>query len=413
MNLRAQAALILQDVMKGRSLTDALSYFLPKWKDARDRALLQELTFGTCRWYFYLEKIIRIMLEKPLKNKDQDIYALLLIGLYQLIFMRIPHHAAITETVESAASLKKIWAKGLINAVLRKYQRTEVIKKTDFSHPEWMIKKIKRDFPESWEAILDANNERPPMALRVNQQRISRESYLEKLKHSHLSAWPIPKTKSGIMLEKPLDIHFLPGFKEGLVSVQDGAAQLAAEFIDIKPHQKVLDACAAPGGKTAHLLELEPTVDCIAIDHDQERVTLIKENLDRLHLTAKCKASDVTHISAWWDGQLFDRILLDAPCSASGVIRRHPDIKLLRRESDIDKLSAIQFQLLNSVWSLLKPAGKLLYVTCSVFSEENREVIERFKTVHREALEEQMIQIEPGKNGMDGFFFARLQKIKS
>lgn len=411
-NLRMTAALVLQDTIeKGYSLTDSLPLAAEKFKDPRDRALLQALCFGVCRWYFRLDRILQQLLQKPLKNKDQDIYALLLVGLYQLIFMRIPAYAAIGETVEATKSLKKIWAKSFVNGVLREYQRREKdFDSLDYSHPEWMIKKIKQDFPNDWEKILEANNQHPPFSLRVNQQRISRVNYLEKLQAEGIAAEIIQNTQSGIILREPIDVGLLPGFKKGDVSVQDGAAQMAAELLELEPKQRVLDGCAAPGGKTSHILECEPTVDCIAVDQDPVRLDSVKENLQRLHLTAKCIVADLANISAWWDGKLFDRILLDAPCSATGVIRRHPDIKLLRRESDIVKLAEVQCKLLDKVWELLKPNGKILYVTCSIFAEENVQVVQKFTANHPDAVEEKILQILPGMQGMDGFFFARLRK---
>jgi 16S rRNA (cytosine967-C5)-methyltransferase len=290
-----------------------------------------------------------------------------------------------------------------------------------YSHPAWMIGKIKKHYPAQLEDILDANNQHPPFSLRVNQQRISREDYLEKLVADGLSAQSIPETLSGIILEEAIDVLQLPGFSEGEVSVQDGAAQLAAELLELAPEQHVLDACAAPGGKTAHILELQPTVTCVAVDHDPERLASVTENLERLNLSATCIAADVAETDKWWDGKLFDRILLDAPCSASGVIRRHPDIKLLRRPTDIPALAKIQLELLEAVWSLLKPGGLLLYATCSVFVDENVQVLKSFLTLHPEINEEKITapwgvecdigkQILPGSHNMDGFYFARLRK---
>lgn len=427
-DLRAAAAKVILDViLEGRSLTDSLPEKSAKFKDARDRALLQAICYGVCRWFYRLDAFTRVLLEKPMKQKDLDVYALLLVGLYQLADMRIPAYAAVAETVAATNALKKTWAKGLVNAVLRQYQREEDKLDDDlspeafYSHPRWFIEKIEKTYPDKLEMICDANNEHPPFSLRVNQKIISREKYLEKLAEENIEAEIISETKSGIVLAHANDVEKLPGFEAGEVSVQDGAAQLAAELLMLEPGQRVLDACAAPGGKTAHILETEPTVKCIAIDNDEKRMSVVTENLARLKLTAECVVADAGDIKKWWDGSAFDRILLDAPCSASGVIRRHPDIKLLRRASDISKFAETQSRLLNSLWEVLKPGGILLYATCSVFAEENVRVVEQFLADHPEAKEEKINlavgidcavgkQILPGMNGMDGFYFARLRK---
>lgn len=427
-NLRAAAAKIICDLIaKGRSLADSLPEIGDQLSDPRDNALLQAICYGVCRWYFRLEAIVKQLLEKPLKQKDMDIYALILVGIYQLSYMRIPEYAAISETVAAAKHFKKIWAKSLINGILRQYQRhaeqlnKNVSLESDYSHPLWMIERIKQAYKHEWENILNANNQHPPFSLRVNQQKISRDNYLEKLSTAGLKAEIIPVTQSGIVLENPIDVNQLPGFLQGEVSVQDGAAQLAAELLMLEPNQRVLDACAAPGGKTAHILEMQPTIECIAIDHDETRLASVKETLQRLHFSAKCIASDVANVKEWWDEKYFDRILLDAPCSASGVIRRHPDIKLLRRDTDIEKLAQTQLRLLNAVWETLKPGGILLYATCSIFPDENNQVLQQFIDSHKDAKEEKIVsawgidsimgkQILPGMHNMDGFYFARLRK---
>lgn len=427
-NIRAIAATVLYDVIEeGRSLADSLPSASAQLADSRDKALLQALCYGACRWFYRLDAIALKLLDTPLKQKDNDIYALILIGLYQLMDMRIPDYAAVTETVDATLHFKKPWAKGLVNGVLRQAQRhtDELNENLSFSaiysHPEWMIGKIKKHYPAHLENTLDANNQHPPFSLRVNQQRISREAYLEKLSAEGISAQPIPETQAGIILEEAFDVLQLPGFSDGEISVQDGAAQLAAELLELAPEQSILDACAAPGGKTAHILELQPSAHCVAVDHDEERLASVTDNLQRLQLSATCIAADVAETKKWWDGKLFDRILLDAPCSASGVIRRHPDIKLLRRPTDILELAKIQLQLLNAVWPLLKPNGLLVYATCSIFVEENTHVLKQFLALHPEAKEEKITatwgmdcdigkQILPGMHNMDGFYFARLRK---
>lgn len=428
MNVRASAAQVIFDIIvSGRSLTDVLPKAATAFTDPRDRALLQAICYGVCRWFHRLDSLTRSLLEKPLKQKDLDVYALLLVGLYQLTELRIPDYAAVTETVAATKGLKKVWAKGLVNGVLRQYLRdAEELNENDglefsYSHPRWLLERLQQDYPDYWQDILTENNEHPPFTLRVNQQRITRAKYLEKLSAANIDATAVTETAAGVVLDKPIDVQHLPGFDVGEVSVQDGAAQLAAELLMLEPGQRVLDACAAPGGKTAHILELQPTVECVAVDNDAERLVIVKENLQRLRLSATCIAADVAAVDDWWDGKLFDRILLDAPCSATGVIRRHPDIKLLRRGSDISRLAQTQLHLLNAVWPLLAPNGVLLYATCSVFAEENSQVIQQFLAMHPDVKEEKIDlaigvdatigkQILPGMHGMDGFYFARLRK---
>ncbi len=428
MNIRALASNIIGQVVQGASLTAALAQV--QLKDPRDQALLQAICYGVCRWYFRLDAILKLLLEKPLKEKDHDIHCLMLVGLYQLIDMRIPAHAAVAETVAATKQLKKIWAKGLVNAVLRQYQRQthDINKKIQathqgvYAHPQWMIDMIAQDWPHDWQDILMANNQHPPFSLRVNQRNQLRDAYLEKLNQEKIEAYSIPETSAGVQLKEPLDVQQLPGFMHGDVSVQDGAAQLAAELLGALEKENILDACAAPGGKTTHILELTPQLNkLIAIDRDETRINSIKENLQRLNLSAEVVCADACAQETWWDGTLFDRILLDAPCSASGVIRRHPDIKLLRREEDILALTEKQQQLLNSLWAMLKPGGLLVYVTCSVFLRENTRVLESFLASTANVKEEKIKmswgkecpigrQILTGMHGMDGFYFACLRK---
>lgn len=430
MKLRATAAKVICAVLEGASLADVLPSAAAQFEDPRDQAFLQAVCFGVCRWYFRLEAILKILLEKPLKAKDQDVYALMLVGLYQLMEMRVPEHAAVAETVAATKSLKKIWAKGLINAVLRNYQRRaqEVTQKIQnnlaavYAHPLWMIEMLKQDWPEDWQDILLANNQHPPFSLRVNQRHHSRAAYLEKLSQE---AREIPETQMGIVLSNPTDVYELPGFAQGHISVQDGAAQLAAELLQVSAQQRVLDACAAPGGKTTHILETVAQLEkLIALDNDEERLQSVRENLQRLQLSADLVCADAGDVQQWWDGKLFDRILLDAPCSASGVIRRHPDIKLLRKADDIAKLAKEQSRLLTALWPLLKPGGLLVYATCSVFRLENTRVLESFIAVTPDVHEEKISanwgkectlgrQILPGMHGMDGFYFVVLRKLEN
>ncbi len=398
-------------------------------ENKRDRALVHAICYGVCRFYPRLSAVLNQLMPKPLKAKDADIHALLCIGLYQLMAMRVPPYAAITETVKVTDQLKKTWARGLVNAVLRQYLRQQTAllpviaadNEAHYAHATWWIERIKSDWPAEWQAILDANNAHPPFSLRVNQRRSSREDYLKKWPADLPATHILTETRHGFWVETAMNVDALPGFAAGDISVQDGAAQLCAELLALTPELHVLDACAAPGGKLCHLLEQAERLSVVAIEKDNKRMASITENLERLHLQADCHCADVTEIATWWDGRLFDRILLDAPCSASGIIRRHPDIKLLRKPSDISALAATQQHLLRDLWPLLKPGGLLLYATCSIFKEENSEVISTFLANTKDVSEEKITaafgipctvgrQILPGMQHMDGFYFAKLRK---
>jgi len=428
-SLRKQAAAVLCKVVKeGQSLTVALDSALESVADAKDRAFIQALCYGVVRHYHRLDFILQQLLSKSLRNKDTDIKMLLLIGIYQLQYMRVKAHAAVSETVSAAK--KKSWAKSLINGVLRQYMREQVQleKQADenviaaSSHPEWLINKITIDWPEQAQAILVENNKQPPMALRVNLSQSDSQSYLKLLAEHSISAQTVSFCSSAIILEQPVAVEKLPHFSEGMVSVQDTAAQLAAELLDVQAGQAVLDLCAAPGGKTAAILErqAEP-IKMLAVDIDEKRLRRVKENLQRLKLSAKVIVGDAAKPSEWVQDQRFDRILVDVPCSALGVIRRHPDIKMLRRETDIAELQAIQQKILMAAWELLLPGGILVYATCSVLKQENELQIEQFLTHHPDA-EEIVIdaewglkrpfgrQVLTGSQSMDGFYYARLTK---
>lgn len=430
-HLRYLAARVVDNVTDGRSLSDALDAILTTVKDPRDRAFVQAVSYGVCRYYSKLDVILSLLLKKPMNASDGDIHALLLVGLYQLMDMRVPAHAAVSETVNATEKFKKPWARGLVNAVLREYQRSheEILADIEdddeayYSHPDWWIRAVKKHWPQHWEAVLTANNERPPFSLRVNQRLITREKYIESCAElADSTVELIPETQNGLILEPAVHAEELPGFAEGHISVQDGGAQLASELLDLAPGQRVLDACAAPGGKLTHLLEIEPNLEaCVAIEKERERIPNIRDNLHRLHLSAEIICRDAGDVKSWWDGKEFDRILLDAPCSASGVIRRHPDIKLLRQAEDIKSLAKEQLYLLESLWTTLKTGGKLLYVTCSIFPEENVEVVKAFLANHADAVVEPIEadwgmaceigrQILPGMHGMDGFYYACLRK---
>lgn len=417
-------------VKDGQSLTVALDHAFETIDDSKDRAFIQALCYGVTRQYHWLDFILKLLLAKPLKNKDTDIKMLLLMGLYQLKFMRVKTHAAVSETV-TAANRKK-WAKSLINGVLRQYIRDQknLEKKADddpsasYSHPQWLINQIEYDWPEQLNALLSENNRQAPMALRVNLAQGSKDAYLKLLSEQSIQAKAVSFCSSAIILEQPVAVEKLPGFSDGLVSVQDVAAQLAAELLDVQSGQSVLDLCAAPGGKTAAILERQiESVSMMAVDIDQSRLNRVEENLKRLKLQAKLIVGDATQPESWRQGKTFDRILVDAPCSALGVIRRHPDIKILRRESDISALQVIQQQILNAAWVLLAPGGVLLYATCSILKQENEEQIETFLTNYQDADEEPIEgewgikrkfgrQVLTGDLDMDGFYYAKLVKQK-
>lgn len=433
-NSRAIAAQIISRVLvEGVSLTDAFTTRLQnEASSSRDRGFIQELCYGVIRWYEPLTQLCSYLLKKPLNLADQDIYALLLIGLYQLNYLKTSPHAAVHETVQAARELNKSWAAPLINGVLRSFQRQQasLLKKIPqeihYAHPKWLLKRLQQAWPNGWQAIIEANNQAPPMSLRVNLLKNKRESYAQKLRDKNIVAQLSDLSKAGIILDESSKVFKLPGFLEGEVSIQDTAAQLAAFLLMLQPGQRVLDACAAPGGKTSHILETQPDLlSCIIVDKDAVRLNKVKDNLNRLGLAddkAQLLCAKAQELKASWKGELLDRILLDTPCSGTGVIRKHPDIKLLRREEDIAKLAEQQYQLLSGLWPLLKPSGILLYVTCSVLPEENSDVLLRFLSQHPDAKEDIIDvqwgvpcsigrQIFPQVRGTDGFYYARLRKM--
>lgn len=428
-SVRAAAAQIIAQILNGKgSLSSLLPAFLPKIPD-NDRALLQELCFGCCRYYPQLQAYTEYLLDKPLRAKDSDVQALLLLGLYQLLHTRIPDHAAIGETVEVTRDIKKLWATNLVNGVLRNFQRDSG-KISDFfsenrafqsNHPAWMEGSIRKSWPEHTEHIIAANNQHPPFSLRLNTHKIARSDYLQRLQDTGINAKPTPYSPYGITLEQACDPRNLPHFTEGWLSVQDEAAQLSADLLELSPNLHVLDACSAPGGKTGHLLEVEPSLKVTALDVEERRLQRVRENLNRLGVRADIRCGDGTQPATWWDGELYDRILLDAPCSATGIVRRHPDIKVLRTPEEIDRLGQLQHQLLQSLWPLLKPGGVLLYATCSIMPKENTRVVEAFLSKQKDASCDTLSadwgmaqtcgrQLLPQVDGHDGFYYARLRK---
>ena len=431
-NIRALAAQCTYAVVdRGKSLNEELPKQQAK-ADLKDKSLLQELCYGVLRYLPELEFDARQLMDKPLTGKQRLFHFLILVGIYQFKYTRIPDHAAVAETVNAAQALKNKHLKGLINGVLRNFQRlqqksADIVTKEQpnaikYNHPSWFIKKIQAGYPEHWQNILAANQQKPPMWLRVNQQHNSITDYIKLLEQAEINITYVDEFSGAIQLEQAHDVNNLPGFEQGFVSIQDGAAQQAAILLDCKAGDNVLDCCAAPGGKTCHILERYPEIDQLtAIDIEAQRLLRVSENLTRLNLRANVIAGDAAKPETWWDNTFFDRILLDAPCSGTGVIRRHPDIKWLRKATDIDTLILLQQQILTKIWTLLKPGGTLLYATCSILPEENKNQIERFLTNNPNAelltIEQTTIkttelgwQILPNDNNMDGFYYAKLQK---
>lgn len=427
--IRAMAALaVLRVIRDGRFLDTAMEEVREQTRgESSFNPLIQELVYGTLRWYHQLAGVANLFVTRPFKSKDADVRALLLVGLYQLRHMRVADHAAVDTTVGAAEHLGKPWAKGVINACLRAYLREtpriealiSASEELRYSHPSWLIEALRRDYPYTWIKIVTANNERPPLSLRVNTSRVSRSDYLAELNELGIRAKPHHSVETAVFVENPVPVEQLPGFREGRVSVQDAAAQLAAVFLDTRPYHRVLDACAAPGGKAAHILERTPSLaELTALDTEPKRLERVRENLQRLGHSARLISADARDRSAWWDGSTYDRILLDVPCSATGVIRRHPDIKVRRRPDDLPKLLETQAEILASVWPSLTRGGKLLYVTCSVLSEENERQVRHFMALQPDAVVEPLgpdssrlgYQILPGDNEMDGFYYARLRK---
>ncbi len=424
-NIRAHAAnVVFQVVDKGLSLTQVLPTESIKVAD-KDKALLQQISYGVLRYLPSLEYYCNTLLSKPLKGKQRVFHFLLCVGIYQLKFMRIPAHAAVDETVNALQDLKAPGLKGLINAILRNFQRQQAtledsannINACKYNHPGWFINKLKKAYPEKWTNILEANQLQAPMWLRVNQKQYSTTQYSEKLTVNGIAHQTLDEFSDAILLDKPCDVYSLPEFIDGACSVQDGAAQMAARLLAPQDGDYILDACAAPGGKTCHILELAD-VKVMALDADAKRLTRVQENLDRITLKAELICADASEPDTWWDGTQFDKILLDVPCSATGVIRRHPDIKWLRRAEDIGNLAKLQAKILKNIWPLLKPGGTLIYATCSVLPEENSEQITQFlantSDVKHVSLNATDTDEDPGWQFLpeqnDGFYYAKLIK---
>ncbi|WP_374973140.1 16S rRNA (cytosine(967)-C(5))-methyltransferase RsmB [Spongiibacter marinus] len=424
---RVAAARCLVAVVDGQSLSRQIP-LQEKSLPEKQRPLYRELCYGTLRRYWQLDAALKPCFSKGLKRKDSDIRMLIYIGAYQLFFTRIPPHAAISSAVEACKTLKKKWAAGLCNAILRRCQRDGEALFKDLpadaasAHPAWLYKAITRAWPEQASAVFEANNTHPPMCLRVNQQQHSRDAYLAKLSAADIDATTCQYAPMGLRLSSPCGVEALPEFFAGAVSVQDEAAQLCTRLLELQPGQRVLDACAAPGGKSGAILEAEPALqELVALDIDEGRLERVADNLQRLGLRAHYQVADAADPQAWWDSQAFDRILLDAPCSATGVLRRNPDIRLHRRASDIPELVSLQRRILDAMWQCLAPGGILVYATCSVLPEENEQQIadflQRHDDAHSAALDvawgiDRKVgrQLLPSNEGADGFFYAKLVK---
>lgn len=423
-NLRAIAAQAIAQVLdKGLSLSTVLPE-LQKGVVDKDKALLQEISFGALRVLPLLNWYLSQLMSKELTGKQRILHYLLLVGLYQLIYTRIPPHAAVAETVNGVVALKRPQLKGLINGVLRQFQRQsdeleQSAQKHDcrYLHPDWILKRLQKAYPDQWQNIVEANNQKPPMWIRVNRQHHSREQYMALLRDVNIEAFADELHLDAIRLVAPQPVSILPGFQLGWVTVQDLSAQESVCYLQPQNNEIILDLCAAPGGKTTHILEVAPEAEVIAVDIDSQRVKRIEENLSRLTQKAEVIVGDGKEPQLWAGERLFDKILLDAPCSATGVIRRHPDIKWLRRDSDINELVQLQKDILFAIWSYLKPGGVLVYATCSVFPEENELQIQHFlaktpdaklvKLTKEDAAGKQNL---PSLTGGDGFFYAKLIK---
>jgi 16S rRNA (cytosine967-C5)-methyltransferase len=416
------ASRAVSEVLAGRNLDQVLRKI---WSQqgaaltASERGAIQDISFGSLRWYGELKAILAHLVARPLK--DADVQALLIAALFQLRYTGAAAHAVVDHAVQTVAALGKPQFKGLVNGVLRSFLRDSVglvaavqaELEARYSYPSWWIAKTQSQYPADWENILMAGNQHPPMTLRINRRKTNVDTYLQQLLQTGIEASLLDDW--AITLNHPISVDKLPGFAEGIVSVQDHSAQFAVRLLDLAPGLRVLDACAAPGGKTGHILETAD-VELVAIDQDAERMQQLDVNLRRLVLNAVTKAADVSKLGDWWDGRPFHRILCDAPCTASGVVKRHPDIKWLRRESDVARFAQRQAQLLAALWQTLTRGGKLLYATCSIFAEENHRQVVDFCRNHPDAMvlpipngDNLGLQLLPSERG-DGFFYGLLQK---
>ncbi|UPG94768.1 16S rRNA (cytosine(967)-C(5))-methyltransferase RsmB [Luteibacter aegosomatissinici] len=428
-SVRALAAEALASIaLSGHSLREAADRALPKLPDSRDRALLTALLSDGARWWPRFDAALDRLLDKPIRRSEPVIHALLVTGLVQLETLELPGYAAVAATVEAARELRRPRLAGLVNAVLRRWQRErealnaalDANPATRHAHPAWLADAIARDWPAQAENVLAAANIEPPLMLRVNRRLAHRDQVAAALAGAGhpatLHAW----LADGLVLPHSTDVTRLPGFAEGHFAVQDGAAQVPADLLDARAGQRVLDACAAPGGKACHVLE-RADVDLLAVEYEASRAARIRQNLERLRLRADITVADAGDASAWWDGRPFDRIMIDAPCSATGVIRRRPDVRLHRRATDIDALVAQQSRILAACWDTLAPGGRLLYVTCSLLRRENEGVVGDFVRSREDAVVVPVTlpvgqaaaigwQVLPGDGDLDGMYYALLER---
>lgn len=424
----------LSVIEQGRSLSQVLPEGLAQFSDRRERAFVQNLVLGTLRWQFRLMAIRSQLLKKKLKAKDEDVNQLILLGLFQILYTDTAQHAAVSETVNVTAKLKKPWAKGLVNGVLRNFMREQesICAEVDlkpaqkYAHPQWFFKAMRKAYPDNWQQILEANNQIAPLTLRNNRKFQSRDQLQQQLADAGFATEPHPDCEQGLILQQSTDITRLPTYDDGGFSVQDAAAQQAAQLLQPQSGEHILDACAAPGGKTSHLLEYsDGEIDLFALEKEPERLDRLAENLYRLDLQCDYTVGDAAEPETWWDGRAFDKILLDAPCSATGIIRRHPDIKWHRVPEDIEELIQIQSRILDALWTTLKPGGRMLYATCSVLPQENSQQIQAFLERTADAKPIPLAvewgwsgsttgrQILPGDHGMDGFYYCLLEKAQT
>jgi len=426
---RALAARSLAEIaMRGASLREVMERNAPKLRDPRDRALLMALLSEGARWWLRFDAAIDHLLEKSLRHKDPAIHALLVLGLVQLEILQLQDYAAVAATVEATRTLKRPQLARLVNAVLRRWQRErenliarlDAKPQTRHAHPEWLAKALASDWPAQADAVMAADNREPPLMLRVNRQHIERAALLAQFQATGYEASLHPWLPDALVLPHSADITRMPGFENGAFAVQDGAAQVAADLADLKHGMRVLDACAAPGGKACHLLE-RARIDLTALEVDAKRGERIRQNLMRLRLDAKIVIGDAGAPAGWWKRQPFDRILIDAPCSATGVLRRRPDVRLHRRESDIAAMHEQQRRILLALWPLLAPGGRLIYITCSVLRAENEVIVGDLLAQQGDARVVPFTlpvghaakvgwQILPGDGDLDGMYYAVLEK---
>ena len=419
--MAAQA--VEQVIEQGQSLSNILPPLQQKVSD-KDKALLQELCVGVLRVLPQLDWLINKLMSRPMTGKQRTVHYLIMVGFYQLLHTRIPAHAALAETVEGAVVIKRPQLKGLINGVLRQFQRQQEELLAEFAQsenhflfPKWLLHRVQKAYPHQWQHIVEASNQRPPMWLRVNRQHNSRDGWLALLEEVGLQGSPHQDYPDAVRLVSPAPVTALPGFAEGWVTVQDASAQGCIAFLAPKNGERILDLCAAPGGKTTHILEAAPEASVLAVDIDEQRLSRVYDNLKRLGMKAQVKQGDGRVPGQWCGDEQFDRILLDAPCSATGVIRRHPDIKWLRRDRDIPELAQLQSEILDAIWPHLKPGGTLVYATCSILPEENSQQVAAFLKRTTDAQlsetgtpENPGLQKLPGAEEGDGFFYAKMIK---